>query len=62
MELVPEWKTIVRKVNSLFRNTTAPHAKSNGDTLNEVLKMDWKINKPSKYIYPELMVEEEEEY
>ena len=59
-EEVPRWKALVRAVNGIFQNTMAPHSKSNMDTLNEVLKNDWKVQKVSKYIYPVLVPKEEE--
>ena len=58
---LPEWKTIVRGCNGLFRDTTAPHSKSNLDNLMEALKNDWRAAKMSKYIYPVLVVEETQE-
>ena len=59
-EDVPDWKTIVKACNGLFRETTAPHSKSNLNTLKEALKTEWKIKKVSKYIYPVLITEDTE--
>ena len=54
----PEWKTIVKAVNGMMRETTAPHSKSNMTNLMETLKGDWKAKKLSKFIYPVLVEEE----
>ena len=57
---IPKWKTIVKATNGLFRETSAPHSKSNLENLYEALKTDWKAPKKTKYIYPELISEEDD--
>ena len=56
---IPRWNTIVRSVNVLFRDNTAPHGKSNMTNLLEALKGDWKAEKRSKYTFPEIQLEED---
>ena len=51
---LPGWPAIVSACMGLFRNTSAPHAKSNMVNLKEVLKTDWRKDKRSKYIYPQV--------
>ena len=58
---LPGWATMVRAVNGMFRNNTAPHSKSTMDSLREVLKGDWKAEKRSKYCYPEIELDDEDQ-
>ena len=58
---VPKWTTIVRAVTGLFRENSAPHSKSNMGNLREALKGDWKLEKKSKYAYPEIELNEDVE-
>ena len=58
---VPRWTVVVKAVNGLFRRTTTPHSKSNMDTLTEALKGDWRQDRQSKYLYPELETGEDDE-
>ena len=58
---VPNWTTIVKAVNGMFRDTTAPHSKSNMAKLMETLKGDWKTTKMSKFCYPVLVEDENDE-
>ena len=57
---VPCWAMIARAVGGMFRAPTPPHSKSNMDNLSEVLKTDWKVDKKSKYIFPEIGVDEDD--
>ena len=52
---------MVRSAAGMFRNPKPPHSKSNMDTLAEALKGDWKASKKTKWIYPELGMDEEEQ-
>ena len=49
---IPRWNNLVKAVNGLLRDNTAPHCKSNMENLKEALKGDWKADKRSKYAYP----------
>ena len=60
-EVLPSWTSIVRAVNGMFRDNTAPHGKSTMDSLREGLKGDWKAEKRSKYCYPEFELEDDPE-
>ena len=44
-------------VFNMFTGVEAPHTKSNMDKLREVLQGDWKKGKPSKYTFPGLAAE-----
>ena len=57
---LPKWGQMVQAASSLFKNNSAPHSKSNFDNLKEAIKGDWKAEKPSKYCYPELEVEDDD--
>ena len=39
--ILPDWVAIVSACNGMFRDTTAPHSKSNMSNLRETLKTDW---------------------
>ena len=56
---LPKWGTMVKAACQLFRKNSAPHSKSNLDNLREALKGDWKAEKASKYCYPQLEVEDD---
>ena len=58
---IPTWAKIVRATVGMFRTPTPRHSKSNVTNLEEALKTDWKQQKRTKYIYPEITMEEEEE-
>ena len=58
--VLPNWLGILSACNGMFRDTTAPHSKSNMTNLNEALKSDWKKEKTSKYVFPQLLETEEE--
>ena len=58
---LPRWSTMVRSVTGLFQGNSAPHSKSNMVNLRETLKGDWKAGKRSKYSYPEIELEENNE-
>ena len=45
----------------MFRDTTAPHSKSNLENLKEALKGDWKLEKMSRYVFPVLVMDDDEE-
>ena len=58
---LPGWGAVVKAAGGMFRAPTPPHSKSNMNNLLETLKTDWKVEKTTKYIYPELTVDEEED-
>ena len=51
---MPEWINLVTACNGMFRATTAPHQKGNASTLADALKSEWRKEKMSKYIFPEM--------
>lgn len=58
---LPSSKELKEAVFKLFSEGSAPHTKSNMDKLREALQGDWKKAKASRYSFPRLAAEGEEE-